>query len=124
MTDTMLYSSWIMIHFCLYIKQKTLRFLSAIMGNYLDRVVRRLEECHTMLQCRKYPEWKTMIRMIKTPENYDEAVKELFADGIVNEDRMMILKCFTRDLCSYHQTDLFRDKYLEVEKKLTDRIEN
>ena len=61
-----------------------------------------------------------MVHMVKTPEHYDEAVKELFADGIVNEDKMMILKCFTRDLCAYLQTDMFRDKYLEVERRMKD----
>ena len=86
------------------------------MGNYIRRILQYYHERSFMIDLRRRPSWNTMIHIIDTTDKYTSMVNELFADGKVNEGRLLVLKWFTRDLCHYHGNDAFWEKYIEYEK--------
>ena len=52
-----------------------------------------------------------MLEDVSTLEAYKTAVAVLFEDRKFNYGRYMVLKQFTRDLCQYHHTNIFKEDF-------------
>ena len=75
--------------------------------------------CYTTLSKLEYnKQWNKMLRNIRTEKEYIQMVECMFSDNIYSENRIKTLKCFTKDLCKYHNNDAFWDHYCNFEDKI------
>ena len=83
--------------------------------NCFYQIAKIIYEKYITWDLRQTPHWKYMITEIQTEEQYEIAVDALFEDGVVTKERILILKCFTKDLCSYHNTSVFWTKFQRLQ---------
>ena len=63
-------------------------------------------------------QWNRMLQSIKTERDYLHMVECMFSDDIFTTNRIKTLKCFTQDLCQYHNNNIFWDHYCDLEDDL------
>ena len=67
-------------------------------------------------------QWNRMLQSINTESDYLRMVECMFSDDIFTENRIKTLKCFTQDLCQYHDNNIFWDHFCYLEDDLKKKV--
>jgi hypothetical protein len=78
----------------------------------------------TAAYCHQHEWWDEFVASTLTAEAYDQVVRFMFEDGIVNRGRLLVLEVFTRDLCDRRPAiatevwDRYKNMYDELASQL------
>jgi len=90
------------------------------MGNICTFILdglRTLYRKYVHYELRRNRNWNRLLQDITTPQQYREVIDGLFSDDIITNCRLLILECFTRDLCAAHATQSFWEEFLRFKEK-------
>ena len=77
-----------------------------------------LYEKYVTWDIRRSFQWRMMVSQIKTTKQYERVLEAFFEDdNVVTSNRLLILKVFTKDLCKYHNNDVFWSIFEKLQHK-------
>ena len=66
---------------------------------------------------RRFADWQDMLDKITNVDRFILMMFKMFDDDVYTEQRFNILEIFTKDLCSFRQTNVYHELFILYKKK-------